>query len=109
MTPQQFIDKWQKAELKERAACQEHFLDICKVLGQPTPAEADPFGSWYTFEKDVEKDTGGKGFADVWKRNFFGWEYKGKRKDLKDAYHQLLQYCEHYDDRHKLYGFSLLI
>ncbi len=77
MTPQQFIDKWKAAELKEHAACQEHFLNICALLGQPTPADADPKGEWYTFEKGVNKEAGGQGFADVWRRGFFGWEYKG--------------------------------
>ncbi len=37
---------------------------------------------------------GGDGFADVWKRGHFAWEYKGKRKDLDAAYAQLLQYRE---------------
>ncbi len=32
--------------------------------------------------------------ADVWKRGFFAWEYKGKRADLKAAYKQLLDYRE---------------
>jgi type II restriction/modification system DNA methylase subunit YeeA len=94
MTPHQFIAKWKPADLKERAACQEHFLDLCAVLGEPTPAAADPTGSWYTFEKGVSKDTGGQGFADVWRRNCFGWEYKGKKKNLTDAYRQLCQYRE---------------
>lgn len=84
--PQQFIAKWKAADLKERAACQEHFLDLYAVLGEPTPAAADPTGTWFTFEKGVSKDTGGQGFADVWRRGFFGWEYKGKRKNLADAY-----------------------
>ena len=94
MTPQQFIAKWKAAELKERAACQEHFLDICILLDQPTPASADPSGEWYVFEKRVDKQAGGQGFADVWRRGFFGWEYKGKRKNLADAYRQLSQYRE---------------
>ena len=68
MQPQQFIDKWKAAELKERAACQEHFIDLCAVLNEPTPAAADPTGEWYTFEKGVGKEGGGKGFADVWRR-----------------------------------------
>lgn len=92
MTPDQFIAKWKPAELKERAACQEHFLDLCRLVGQKTPAEADPKGTWYTFEKGVEKDVGGQGFADVWRKDCFGWEYKGKRRNLDDAYRQLLQY-----------------
>src|SRR5581483_2313584 len=49
---------------------------------------------WYTFEKGVAKTGGGKGFADVWHQGKFGWEYKGKHKNLKDAYQQLLQYRE---------------
>ena len=31
MTIAQFIAKWTKAELKERAAAQEHFLDLCHL------------------------------------------------------------------------------
>ena len=40
----------------------------------------------------MSKAAGGKGFADVWKRGFFAWEYKGKRANLQDAYVQLLLY-----------------
>jgi type II restriction/modification system DNA methylase subunit YeeA len=58
------------------------------------PAEVDPAGEWYTFEKGVAKSDGGKGWADVWLKGKFGWEYKGKHKDLKEAYKQLLQYRE---------------
>lgn len=35
MTPQQFIAKWQASKLKEKAACQSHFNDLCGVLGYP--------------------------------------------------------------------------
>ena len=94
MTPQQFIAKWQQVNLSERSACQQHFLDLCELLGQPKPAEADPEGEWYTFEKGVKKTEGGDGWADVWMRDHFGWEYKGKHKDLKAAYAQLLLYRE---------------
>ncbi len=94
MTPHEFIAKWKAADLKETASSKEHFIDLCRLLGQQTPVEADPKGDWYTFEKGVRKDTGGQGFADVWRRGFFGWEYKGKKKDLKTAYLQLCQYRE---------------
>ena len=94
MTPQQFIAKWQRVTLSERSACQQHFLDLCELLGQPKPAEADPDGSWYTFEKGVETSEDKKGWADVWMRGHFGWEYKGKHKDLKAAYTQLQLYRE---------------
>jgi hypothetical protein len=56
--------------------------------------EEDPTGADYAFEKGVEKIGGGGGFADVWKRGHFAWEYKGKDKNLAAAYKQLLQYRE---------------
>ena len=87
-----FIAKWSRAELKERSAAQEHFLDLCHLLGHPSPAEADPTGQAYGFEIGADKHGGGEGFADVWKKDFFGWEYKGRRKDLDAAYDQLLLY-----------------
>ena len=94
MTPHEFIAKWQQVTLSERSACQQHFLDLCELLGQPKPAAADPEGAWYTFERGVTKTDGGAGWADVWMRNHFGWEYKGKHKDLAAAYQQLLKYRE---------------
>ena len=52
--------------LSERSSYQQHFLDLCAMLGAPAgPAEAGPAGSFYAFEKGVEKTGGGKGFADV--------------------------------------------
>jgi len=89
-----FITTWQRSTLTERSAAQQHFLDLCAVLGEPTPATADPDGTHYTFERGARKTGGGSGWADVWKRGYFGWEYKGKRKDLAAAYQQLLQYRE---------------
>jgi hypothetical protein len=94
MTPQVFIAKWQKVNPSERSACQQHFLDLCELLGQEKPAAADPEGQWYTFEKGVKKTEGGDGWADVWMRGHFAWEYKRKHKDLKAAYSQLLLYRE---------------
>ena len=93
MTPTAFIAKWKAAELKESAAAQSHFNDLCAMLGEPTPTEADPKGEWYAFEKGATKTTGGEGWADVWKRGHFGWEYKGKTKSLDKAFAQLQQYA----------------
>ncbi len=64
MTPYEFIAKWRAAELKERSASQEHFIGLCRLLGEPTPAEADPSGETYCFERGARKDTGGDGWAD---------------------------------------------
>ena len=93
LTPDAFIAKWRRSELKERSASQEHFIDLCRLLGEPTPAEADPAGEWYCFERGARKDTGGDGWADVWKRGCFAWEYKGQRADLDAAFNQLRQYA----------------
>ena len=92
MTPHEFITKWRASALKERSASQEHFIDLCRLLGEPTPAEADPSGETYCFERGARKDTGGDGWADVWKRHYFAWEYKGQRADLDAAFEQLRQY-----------------
>jgi len=92
MTPQQFVAKWQRVSLSERSACQQHFLDLCDLFDHPKPVEADPEGTSFTFERGVRKTDGGDGWADVWKRGHFGWEYKGKRKNLIAAYTQLLLY-----------------
>ncbi len=93
MTPQDFVRKWNEAQLKESAAAQEHFLDLCALLQVATPGMADPKGEWYTFEKGAVKTAGTPGFADVWKRGFFGWEYKGPGGNLQEAYAQLQRYA----------------
>ena len=88
-----FVRKWTASTRTERSASQEHFINLCDVLGHETPND-DPTGDRFAFEKGAEKTSGGDGFADVWKRGCFAWEYKGKRKNLKAAYDQLLQYRE---------------
>jgi hypothetical protein len=92
MTPQEFIAKWQASTRNERAACQEHFIDLCHLLEEPTPG-SDPTGETYAFEKGATKFTGDGGWADVWKAGHFSWEYKKKRGDLNAAHRQLLLYA----------------
>lgn len=50
MNVAEFITKWKRVELKERSAAQEFFIDLCRLVGHPTPAEADPTGEnfWAT-------------------------------------------------------------
>jgi hypothetical protein len=93
MTPQEFINKWRDVELKERSASQSHFNDLCRLLGVPDPISSDKTGDTFCFEKAASKTTGGEGWADVWKRDCFAWECKGKKKDLDKAFGQLLQYA----------------
>ncbi len=94
MNAAEFVNKWSRSTLGERSAAQQHFLDLCELLDHPKPAAEDPTGEEFTFEKGAAKHGGGDGWADVWKRGFFGWEYKGKHKDLAAAYDQLLLYRE---------------
>jgi hypothetical protein len=56
-------------------------------------AEADLAGTWYSFEKVARKPGGGEGWADVWKRHCFAWDYKRKHADLNAALRQLQQYA----------------
>ncbi|HEV2096479.1 MAG TPA: type IIL restriction-modification enzyme MmeI, partial [Chthoniobacterales bacterium] len=134
MSPAEFQRKWFRFSGKETSAYQEHFNDLCALLGQPSPVAADPTGiESFCFQKRVVKDaelllhepasesSGGhlavgasahpeatarfppaagtvpaekRGCADVWKRGCFAWEYKGKKKNLDEAYRQLLRYRE---------------
>lgn len=92
MTPDQFIGKWSANTRSEAAASKEHFLDLCALLGVPTP-NSDATGTSYAFEKGTKKAGGGGGWADVWKRGAFGWEYKSRGGDLEKAHEQLLRYA----------------
>ena len=58
MTPRDFVRKWKEATLKERSAAQEHFLDLCELVGHGKPAALDPAGEFFCFEKGAEKRGG---------------------------------------------------
>ncbi|MCA3439352.1 MAG: class I SAM-dependent DNA methyltransferase [Rhodobacter sp.] len=92
MTPHDFITKWSRSPRNEHQDAQAHFIDLCHLLGVEDPAKADPAHDWFTFEKGASKTSGGRGWADVWRRGCFGWEYKSLGGDLKRAYTQLLNY-----------------
>jgi hypothetical protein len=100
LTPQEFVSRWRGVTLKERSASQSHFIDLCRLVGQPTPTVADPPGDFYTFERGAEKSAGptgsGHGWADVWKKGHFAWEYK-----------ELLQYRESLENPPLLVGSDL--
>ncbi len=88
------VRRWKIFDGTERAGAQSHFNDLCEVLGEAHPAAGDSAGERYAFEKHVGRTGGGKGFADVWMRDHFAWEYKAKGSDLKKAYRQLNDYRE---------------
>lgn len=111
----EFVQRWAGRPLNERAAAQSHFNDLCDLLGVPKPTDNRETDSTYGFEArtdisasgvyaahNAEDGTllyhvttgGGPGFADVWKRDCFCWEYKGagKHRTLSDALAQLRIY-----------------
>ena len=108
MNAAKFKKKWSRYQGKETSAYQEHFSDLCRLLDEQTPNEADPSGTdFFCYQKRVVKDAElfdmdapdaseptERGFADVWKKDCFAWEYKGKKKNLDEAYKQLLRYRE---------------
>jgi type II restriction/modification system DNA methylase subunit YeeA len=123
----EFVERWKASTLTERQGAQSHFIDLCDVLDHPHPAAADQKGESFLFEKPVSTPENSKGYADVWKRGYFGWEYKGKHKDLAAAYRQLQRYREdlenppllvvcdqerfevhtNFNTRHQVYSFTL--
>ena len=88
-----FVDKWRDNARRESDA-REHFIDLCRLVGAPTPNDPGLPAGEYEFEKNAPRTSGGGGRADVWRRGHFGWEYKGAGRDLAAAYRQLLDYRE---------------
>lgn len=102
MTPEAFIAKWRGVELPELAASNDHFNELCELLDIKKPTDDDPKGEWFTFQKPVPKagKGGGPGFADVWRKNCFVWEYKrkGKYTTLAAAIAQAREYTSWLDN-----------
>jgi type II restriction/modification system DNA methylase subunit YeeA len=94
LTVAEFVHRWKLNAQSERASAQSHFNSLCEMLGEKNPTESDPTGERYAFEKRVSKTRGDTGFADVWLRGHFAWEYKVKHKNLQKAYEQLNDYRE---------------
>ena len=89
MTPHEFVGRWLNAGFGERQGSQPFFIDLCAVVGHPTPAAyGDP--ERFTFEKWVPG-----GFADAYFEEHFGWEFKGQDAQLDSAFDQLLRYQVH--------------
>ncbi len=94
-----FIARWGPGgpahTLNERAGSHTHFLDLCQLLGVPAPDDPDR----YCFERGLHRTGSGaaqqrtNGFADVWLRGHFAWEYKAPGKNLDAALKQLMQYA----------------
>ena len=49
--PARILRKRKPVALTERATAREHLLDLCRLFDHPTPAEDDPVGDHFTFER----------------------------------------------------------
>jgi hypothetical protein len=70
-----------------------HYIDTHFASGETHAALHD-----YTFEKGTLKIGQTRGFADVFKRNCFAWEYKAPGGDLTSALRQLKDYANALDN-----------
>jgi hypothetical protein len=86
LTPQGFVSKWKRVTSRERQVYQEHFINLCHLVGHQTPNEYDPTGTRFAFEMIASKTSGGQGWADVAKLGYFGWEYKGRSACQSDSF-----------------------
>ena len=93
MAPAALIARRRASESEDRSGSQKRVIDLRRLLGEPAPAEADPSGERYCCEREAHKGAGAHGWADVWKRHCFAWEYKGKHADLDAAFDQLRRYA----------------
>ncbi|OPY17502.1 MAG: hypothetical protein A4E74_01237 [Syntrophus sp. PtaB.Bin075] len=88
MTPDEFIALWRGNKLTERGGAQAHFDDLCDLICVDKPRDPEN----YCFERGAKKSDGSDGWADVWKRGYFGWENKKPGRDLDAALKQLTDY-----------------
>lgn len=97
MTPQAFVAKWGPGGpghgLNERQGAQQHFIELCELLGVASPTGSNDGDSDYLFEKGTLALGQQRGFADVFKRGAFAWEYKAPGRPLDAALSQLMRYA----------------
>lgn len=55
ISPQEYVAKRRRSELKGSASKQEYFIDICHLVGHPTPIKSDPRGISFGLENETEK------------------------------------------------------
>ena len=55
LTPQDFVSKWKRAEARERQSVQEHFIDLCALVGHEAVFAAYGWKSALTDEEILEK------------------------------------------------------
>jgi type II restriction/modification system DNA methylase subunit YeeA len=89
----EFIAKWSAGgpghALNEEQGAQQHFIELCGVLGVAAPTGGDD----YLFEKGMLALGQRRGYADVFKRGCFAWENKAPGRSLDAALRQLMTYA----------------
>jgi hypothetical protein len=55
MTAQDFVAKWRRVDLAERSAVQQHFLDLCALVGHPPQVDEAVFAA-YGWLADLSDD-----------------------------------------------------
>jgi hypothetical protein len=97
-----FFAKWgtdgTAASLNERQGAQPHFMDLCALLGVPTPGSSAGDEDNYLFEQSTLLLGQARGYADVFKRGCFAWENKKPGRNLDDALKQLRNYAAALDN-----------
>ena len=91
LSPIQFAQTWRDFDGNEEQGRQDHFNQLCRLVGHETPIERNTLDS-FAFEKATPKPDGSLGKADVWLADHFVMEYKSKGGDLDEAYIQALGY-----------------
>ncbi len=94
MISRDFVSKWRQESVREHSGYQEHFRDVCALIGHPTPTDDDPTSAHCVFDVGASTQPSGQRWANVWKRGVFAWEYKGGYANLDEAYLHLLMYRE---------------
>jgi len=87
MTPLEFIKKWGDSKLARTPGLGTSTSSISAPPGRAHARRGrSARGNAYCFERGAEKVGGGDGWAELSGRDrCFGWEYKGKHKDLNAA------------------------
>lgn len=93
MSPNEFINRWKSNSTSERSGAQSHFNDLCELLGVDKPNDNPMLQDSYCFERGAKRTGAGHGWADVWKRGCFAWEYKKPNSNLSAALKQLMTYA----------------
>jgi len=94
----EFQARWRNTSLSDRATAQSHFVDLCALVRYPAPYSGQIPADDYAFERRVRKLDGKMGFADVWRRGLFAWEYKRPGANLDEAYRQIRYYRDDLDN-----------